>query len=176
MATPQYQQEYQESGSRPPSFGSRRQPLAAIAPSRGRGSGMSGLVGRRNGMRIHRAVAGWLRSPLDVGSVPAATLAREGNSLRARHHEQVPRAAPPRYPLNGTGPTGRADQIGMIPIRRDQRQGFRRPVLLNAASSHVLPCTSDSQCSPQRKGEQSAVSLNRDGGCRGWLCRKRRFP
>ena len=159
-----------------PSFGSRRRPLAAIAPSKAAGATSGRLVLWRCRMGIHGVVAGRLRSPFDVGGVPAAALASQGDPLRAGDHDQG-RTPAPRHSMNRAGPARRADQVGVLPICRDQRQRFRRPILLNAASPHVLPCTSDSQCSPRRKGEQSrgppycarvkrAVSLSGGGGCR----------
>jgi hypothetical protein len=135
------------------------------------------LVRRRHRMGIHRVVAHRLGSPLDVRGVPATTLACQGDPLRAGRHEQVPHAPAPRYPLNRAGPARRADQVGVLPIRRDQRQRFRRPILLNAASPHVLRCTSDRQSSPSRKGGQSSGDTLLDTPGPGRISqRRRRLP
>jgi hypothetical protein len=55
--------------------------------------------------------------------------------------------------------------MGVLPIRCDQRQRLWRPIFLNAASSHVLPCTSDTQCSHGLEtGQSGSGSSSRDGG------------
>jgi hypothetical protein len=53
--------------------------------------------------------------------------------------------------------------MGVLPIRRDQRQRLWRPIFLNAASSHVLPCTSDTQCSHGLETGQSGSGVQLEG-------------
>src|SRR5438046_7224354 len=82
--------------------------------------------------RVHRLVARRLLTALDIRGVPAAAVARERDPLRCGR--QALPTPPAGRPHDRPGTTRRADQGNVLPVCRDQRQRFRRPILLDAAS------------------------------------------
>src|SRR5207247_8660249 len=85
--------------------------------------------------RVHRLVARRLLTALDIRGVPAAAVARERDSLRCGR--QALPTPPAGRPHDRPGTTRRADQGNVLPVCRDQRQCFRRPILLDAESPHA---------------------------------------
>src|SRR5439155_7686054 len=148
--------------------GHLRSPPPAYVPS-SRTPGAS----KGSGTRVHRRIPRRLRPALDVRGVSAASLAGERDALGAELH--IPPAPPPRHPHDRAGATGRADQRGVLPVRRNQGERFGRPVFLNPPSPHgLLAPPYENVVTPGRPSTEAAltpcvggVSLTTTGGCHG---------
>src|SRR2546422_4920714 len=130
-------------------------------------------------VRVHRFVARRLPAPLNVGGVAAAALTRERHALQrhALRRRQHPPTPAPRRPHDGPRATRGAHQGHVLAVGRDQRQCFRRPILLNSASPHGLSHASRRNLVPPGRGAARRrsrltppvrdVSLTGTGGCNG---------